>query len=385
MQILTHRSLTRHGADSRVFAPSIAASRSRFPWRLAWPYATRHFQFRWNRWSDRGNRPDEQATNEFYRRMWRAAAEELSAEFVELPYGFFEVRLATCVTRMHQSLVMLDHPVSLRLATRKPLVHRLLAELSLPVPPHRAYHLADIERARAFLHAAPGPCVVKPARDSGAGDGVTANVETDRDLTRASIYASFFQPELLIERQIAGASYRLLYLDGELIDAIRRRPPMLTGDGQSSVRELITAENRRRAALRGSAAVRRLRADLDCRATLRRAGVSLSDVPEAGMPVQIKTVVNDNAALENESVRSLIGPALEEEGARAANALPLRLAGVDVITPDPTVSLAESGGVINEVNATPGLHHHYNVHNPKETSSVATAVLRCLLHTAADA
>lgn len=346
------------------------------------PYAARYAQYRWNRWSRASGRPDEGATNDFYRRLWHSAAEALSAEFVELPYGFFEVRLGARTTRMYQSLLMLDHPVSLRLATRKPLVHKLLAERGLPVPPHCAYDVGEIGRARAFLRSARGPCVVKPARDSGAGDGVTTNVANERDLERATIYASFFRRELLVERQIAGASYRLLYLEGELLDAIRRLPPSVTGDGRSSLKQLITAENRRRADLRGSAAVRRIGIDLDCRATLRKAGLSLDHVPAAGQAVRIKTAVNDNAAAENESVRPLIGSALAQEGARAAEALGIRLAGVDVITPDPSVSLTESGGGIHEVNATPGLHHHYNVRNPGE--GVAVAVLRFLLRAGED-
>jgi glutathione synthase/RimK-type ligase-like ATP-grasp enzyme len=44
------------------------------------------------------------------------------------------------------------------------------------------------------------------------------------------------------------------------------------------------------------------------------------------------------------------------------------------------VSLSESGGVITEVNATPGLHHHYNVHAPADSSAVAITILRRLLH-----
>src|SRR5688572_32104639 len=45
---------------------------------------------------------------------------------------------------------------------------------------------------------------------------------------------------------IAGASYRLLYLEGRLIDAVRRDPPTVTGDGYSTIRRLIAHENRRR-------------------------------------------------------------------------------------------------------------------------------------------
>jgi D-alanine-D-alanine ligase-like ATP-grasp enzyme len=34
--------------------------------------------------------------------------------------------------------------------------------------------------------------------------------------------------------------------------------------------------------------------------------------------------------------------------------------GVDVITSDIQADLRECGGVINEVNTTPALHHHYD-------------------------
>jgi cyanophycin synthetase len=53
-------------------------------------------------------------------------------------------------------------------------------------------------------------------------------------------------------------------------------------------------------------------------------------------------------------------------------------AGIDIITLDPSVPLSESGGVINEVNTTPGLHHHYN-HANADSSGPAVDVLKCLL------
>jgi cyanophycin synthetase len=221
--------------------------------------------------------------------------------------------------------------------------------------------------------------VVKPARLSGAGDGVTTGVESRRDLRRASVFAAFFRNELLIERQIPGDSYRLLYLEGELVDAIRRRPPSVTGDGRSTIRSLIETENRRRAEARGSAAVRRIRIDLDCLSTLRRSGLSLSSVPAGGSLVHVKTAVNNNSFEDNESILPLVGKALAEEGARAARAMGSHLAGVDVITPDPSVALGACGGVINEVNGEPGIHHHYNIRNPEATSGLGAIILRRLL------
>ena len=93
----------------------------------------------------------------------------------------------------------------------------------------------------------------------------------------------------------------------------------------------------------------------------------------------MKTTVNDNSAKDNVSVRNLISDALTQEVARATAVLGIRLAGIDVITKDPSVSLKDSGGAIIEVNSSPGLHHHYNVGNLQETTPVAVPILRCLL------
>jgi hypothetical protein len=51
------------------------------------------------------------------------------------------------------------------------------------------------------------------------------------------------------------------------------------------------------------------------------------------------------------------------------------------VTPDPTRSLVEAGGTILEVNATPGLHYHYQVANPAHAAPVAVPILKRLLET----
>ena len=51
---------------------------------------------------------------------------------------------------------------------------------------------------------------------------------------------------------------------------------------------------------------------------------------------------------------------------------------IDIITFNPGISLESSGGVINEINTTPGLHHHYNLLNDHGTPP-AVPVLKYLL------
>jgi cyanophycin synthetase len=64
-------------------------------------------------------------------------------------------------------------------------------------------------------------------------------------------------------------------------------------------------------------------------------------------------------------------------GARAAEAVGVRLAGVDVITPDPSLSLDEAGGVVIEVNTTPGYYYHYYKRDGRVP--VATLILERLV------
>jgi cyanophycin synthetase len=324
-------------------------------------------------------RGEKTSKEEFSRRLWRSAATKIGAEFVEVSDGLCEIRLNGHATRVYKGLVMLDDPVTLKVAGNKPLVHKLLTRAGLPVPEHCEFTLASLEYAERFLdrHA---PCVVKPALDTGAGDGVAANVRTKRELRRAAASASLHGEHVLIEKQIRGDSYRLLYLDGNLLQALLRRSPTIIGDGESTLRSLIDRENQRRA-VEGDASVTRVHIDDDMRSTLRSQGFALNSIPDAGREVVVKTVVNDNAQRDNEAVTTSIGCALRDEGALAARTVGARLAAVDIITTNPRVSLNDAGGVIIEVNTTPGLHHHYNICNPNESADVAVSILERLLQT----
>ncbi len=338
-----------------------------------------HLRAGWNRVVHPSSRPNGPGRTEFYRRVWREAAEAVAAEFVELDNGFCEIRRNGRATRMYENIVKVDDPLIVKLVRVKPFVSKQLQMHGIPVPPFCEFTLADIEHAEEFLRVVGALCVVKPTSGESAGTGVTTNVRTRRELIRAAVIASLSDRTLMIEQQIQGTSYRLLYLDGELLDATRRRPPCVVGDGRSSIRQLIERENKRRMELTGSASLTRIQIDSDCRATLKNAGLSLSSVPEAGKEVEVKTAVNDNSARDNVCALDEIGEPLRRELARATQILGIRFAGIDIITNDPSVTLAEGRGAIIEVNSSPGLHHHYNVSNPKPSTAVAIPVLKRLL------
>ncbi len=314
-----------------------------------------------------------------YDRLWRTAAANVGATFEDLGYGVARIARDGRETFVSGSRVMLDGPVTLKIAGNKPLVSRMLEEHGHPVGRFLEFELAELERAESFLESLGGLAVVKPAASGASGRGVTLGIKTRRDLRRASVVASTYSKAILIEQQAAGQSYRLLYIDGEFIDAIERRPPCIVGDGRQSLAQLIRRENQRR--LQGVAplAVQPIVVDVELKRCLADQRLSLSSVLAADRRIMIKAPVNENTAAENSSVRERVHPDTIRRGAEIARLLRIRLAGHDVITTDISRPLDETGGVFNEVNTTPGLQHHYLIDQPERTFPVLERLLEVLL------
>jgi cyanophycin synthetase len=310
-----------------------------------------------------------------YRRIWGDAAVAAGAEVVELTSELLELRRDEARTRVRHQTLALDDSLSIELSLDKPLVHRLLADASLPVPPHVEFRASEPAAAEAFLAREGGPCVVKPAAAGGAGWGVSTGVWGAANLRRAIARASRYGGRLLIERQVEGSVYRVLVLDGEILDVVRRDPPRVVGDGRSTIATLVAGERRRRRGGAGDAGLSPFHVDLDALITLDLAGLTPRSVPGRGHAVVVKVVTQQNRNEENETVREPVSPALREEVARTAEVVGLRVAGVDLIAPSIDRPLAESGGVVLEVNGEPGLHHHYHVADPRRATPVAVALL----------
>jgi cyanophycin synthetase len=313
-----------------------------------------------------------------YREMWRAIAKANGGQFRELAADLWEVEVDSVSTRVHNHEMEFDNPVVLGLAGSKTVVHRLLAADGLAVPDYAVFTLGDLRPAQAFLVQHPHGCVVKPANGYG-GQGVTTHVQNASELRRAAVLASLYGHDLLIEKQIPGESYRLLVLEGRVVHAVCRRGPRLTGDSVSTVRQLIAADNRRQGDRQ-----RRIDIDRDCVFTLAYQNLTPDSVPAPGQGFVVKSV-NDPVrkyaevrTVYTDVVTGTIGASVRRDAERAARIVGSDFLGVDIITTDPTLPLRQSGGVINEVNTTPALHHHYE---SKEEAfpRVATDALNALL------
>lgn len=324
-----------------------------------------------------------EARRALYADIWTEAAKLNDAGYATMGNDFIRLDRDAHRTVAWFHHVSLDDAVTLRLALDKELVHRLLVDADVSVPEYVLFSPSDPAAAFAFLADTDRPCVLKPASGTSGGSGVTCAIDSAADLRRAIAHAARFG-DLMIERSVPGREYRMLFLDGELIDVVVRRPPHVVGDGRSSVAELVSQANDRRAASAPRSGIAFLDTDLDCVLTLDLAGLTLRSVPPAGVAVQLKSAANRNGPEDNETVdRKQLSDELIAEARRAVLATNLRLAGVDLITPDLSRPLHAAGGAIIEVNGTPGLHYHYLVADPDRATPVAVPLLRTLLDEAA--
>ncbi len=313
----------------------------------------------------------------FYQMMWRKAAAAIGATVEAIDGERLHIARDGVGTKVFRNYTELDGPVTLRVAGNKPNVHDALRRHGIPTPDYLVFSLETLSAALDFLNSH-HICVVKPAAGTGAGNGVTTGVTTRAQLIQAAIAAAAHCSELLIERQISGENIRLLYLDGRLLDAVQRRPPTVAGDGKSTIGALVRKTNQQRLDGGYDVAQVTLTHDLDMQRTLASQGLSWRSVPAAGQPVILKTVVNDNAAAENVSVTSQLPESTVAVGQLAARAIGVRLAGVDIVTLDFRADLASSGGVVLEINTTPGLYIHYYCQQA-EPSDVAVPILEACL------
>ena len=318
--------------------------------------------------------------SKFYRELWKNAANNLGYQFIDLGYGYWCLKNDNGkYVRGNTNGVELDTNISVIFTGNKPLTHKFVNNVTGYIPPQYCeFNLQSIQKANDFLKKSHSPCVVKPAQDTGAGNGVTMGISHYKTLERAAINASTYSKNLLIEQTVTGKSFRILILNNQYINAIRRDPPQITGDGKSSISELIHKENLRRQNTEKIISLFPITIDQECINTLNSKALSLKSIPNINETIVVKNVVNQNAAEQNVDITDLVHPDIISTSIEATKTLGLELAGIDVLTTDISLPLEETGGVINEINSNPGLHHHYLISEAREINIAENIIQHCM-------
>ncbi|RZJ84877.1 MAG: hypothetical protein EOO20_20695, partial [Chryseobacterium sp.] len=180
------------------------------------------------------------------------------------------------------------------------------------------------------------------------------------------IYRAIFQMKMnttqaieFIEKEIQGDDYRLLLVGNKMVAASRRSPAQVTGNGISSVIQLVNKENENSDRGEGHENIlTRINLDRHTESILAKQGLTESSVPKLGERIYLKQTANLSTGGTAEDVTDSVHPLNIMLAERAAKIIGLDICGIDIISPDIAVPLSENGGAIIEVNAAPGLRMH---------------------------
>jgi len=203
---------------------------------------------------------------------------------------------------------------------------------------HRASRAAGHEREDALQHFQKlgGAAFVKPLLGS-RGDFAVA-VHDEATLVRYLGEVSQYYDSILVQPIVAGIESRIFLLDDEVVYAARKYPPYLAGDGVRPIRDLLAMHN----------------------AGLRSRGLSpvavahdvpLDAVPAEGERCELAGRMNLSAG-GTMVLEATPSPAAANLARRAATALGLRVAGVDLFT---GIGGDPAAAAVIEVNSNPSI------------------------------
>jgi cyanophycin synthetase len=268
---------------------------------------------------------------------------------LQLGYGKFQKRVEATLTE-NASCVSVD------ISCDKELAKKILRDACLPVAEGSVVY--DVDDAIGMAHTIGYPVVLKP-RDGNQGKGVSVNINSDSELRGAYETASKYSRDVIVEKYIRGKDYRVLVIGDSVAAVSQRIPPFIIGDGVSTIKELVDAENRN--PKRGFDHERQLTQiviDDISRAYLIRRNLTEDSVLQNGEKLYLRENANLSTGGTAKDCTDIIHPLNIELAVRAARLIGLDVAGVDITTPDISKPIAETGGVIIEINAAPGIRMH---------------------------
>lgn len=246
--------------------------------------------------------------------------------------------------------------ISIDIACNKQVTKQLLAENNIPVSHGDIAYTKDeaIEIAMEIGY----PVVLKPL-NGNQGKGVVLGINSQKELEDNFKIPTQFSDTVLVEKYINGRDYRVLVINNKVCAVAERRAPEVIGDGIHTIEDLVKIENT--SELRGYGHEKpqtKIQIDNIVTSFLEKNNLTKDSVPEKGEVVKLRE--NRNISTGGSAVECThdIHPDNVRFAIDAAKIVGLDIAGIDIITTDISKPLTETGGVIVEVNAVPGLRMH---------------------------
>jgi cyanophycin synthetase len=246
--------------------------------------------------------------------------------------------------------------IGVEIAGNKDETKRLLKKYGIPAPDGIA--VKDTNALEDAIAELGFPLVIKPL-DGNHGKGATINIKNIKQAREAFSIAKKISNKVIVERYITGFDFRFLVVNYKLVAVAKRTPASVTGDGVSTIRQLIERENCNPSRGEGHDKVlTKIKVDNSTDELLASQGLSLSSVAKRDEVVYLKATANLSTGGTSTDVTDSVHPYNIFIAERIARLVGLDICGIDVIAPEVNSPIDKNGGAVLEVNAAPGLRMH---------------------------
>lgn len=268
---------------------------------------------------------------------------------VQLGYGINQRRIQATVASTTSN-------IAVEIACDKEDTKNLLEAAEVPVPRGRIIY--SEEELESAIKKIGYPVVLKPI-NGNHGRGATTNIKDWESALIAFEIAKKHSRAIICEKFITGYDFRLLVVNYKFICAAKRTPACVTGDGKSSIQQLIDQVNADpRRGYGHEKVLTQIKVDAVTEKILSDKELTLDSILESGEILYLKPTANLSTGGTSTDVTDFVHPNNIFLAERIARIIGLDICGIDIMAPDLSTPLEENGGAVLEVNAAPGFRMH---------------------------
>lgn len=257
------------------------------------------------------------------------------------------------------------------LTSYKDLTYVVLKKNNLPTPNSVCFYKKTLSTSDTAnkLRSLSYPIVIKDSNGSNS-KGVFTNIKNVNEAKEIILREIDKFKFLIAQEMVFGKEYRVLILGNEAIGVLEMTPPRISGDGKSTVQELIEKKQLKK--------YKKTNLDSILNTILKDQEVGLDTVLEKNQEIFIKGLSCLAEGGETKDITNSIHPEIKKICVRASRATGKTLAGIDLICDDITLSPNKQKISILEINGKPDIYIHYNP-TQGETQNVVKKIISYIL------
>ncbi|HJV77634.1 MAG TPA: bifunctional glutamate--cysteine ligase GshA/glutathione synthetase GshB [Paludibacter sp.] len=260
----------------------------------------------------------------------------------------------------------LDNYASILAMENKVVTKHILNEHGIRVP--KGLNYTDRISAKAdFIYFKNSAVVIKP-KSTNFGLGITI-IKRNTDLAvfeRAIDIAFDCDSSILIEEFVEGKEFRIFVMNDEVVGILHRVPANVTGNGVLSIRELVVEKNKD--PLRGKGyhtPLEKIQLGEAEMMFLKAQDKDFDYAPQENETVYLRENSNISTGGDSIDFTDDIPESYKKIAIKAAQALNVKITGLDMIIPDYTQEATNENYAIIELNFNPAIHIHCHPYKGK--------------------